>query len=205
MPSKSVITIAMTVGSRGEEVARDVAARLGYRYLNNEILDRAAEQAGVEATTIAAVEHSEPLVARIMRSLASLPMELGGYLSEELLVDETPTYRALIQSVVRSIAMEGKVVIAAHAAGISLAGTPELLRVFVTAPVETRITRVAAEQGISAVDARKAVAHSDHERERYFERFFHLSAELPTHYDLVGNTEVLSVETFAALIIGAAA
>lgn len=204
MPSKTVITIAMTDGAFAEEIAREVATRLGYRYINNEILDAAAEEAGVDAKTVAAVEHSESLIGRVMRSLASSPMEMGGYFSAEMVIDQTPGYRQLIQSVVRSIATEGQVVIGAHGASMSLAGSAGLLRVLVTAALETRVTRVAAERNISPADARKAVETTDRERKGYLERFFHIKNELPTHYDLVVNTEVLSVEAAAGLIASAA-
>jgi CMP/dCMP kinase len=205
MPSKSVITIAMTDGACAEEVARGAAQRLGYRYVNDQVIDRAAEQAGVDAKTLAAVEHSEPLVARILRGLAL------GFAADPTAVyvpvpvsDERPAYRALIQDVVRAVAAEGNVVIGAHGASVTLAGTPRLLRVFLTAPIETRIARVAAERNLSAAEARKEVEHTDRERKGYFERFFKLSAEQPTHYDLVVNTEVLSAETAVGLIATAA-
>ncbi len=202
--SKTVITIAMTDGAHADEVATETAKLLGYRYVNDEILDRAAEQAGVDAKAVAAVEHSESLVGRIMRSLSTFPMDMGGYGgSVALEVDQTPTYRSLIQEVVRSVAAEGKVVVGAHAAGMTLAGTPGLLRVFVTAPVTTRISRVAAERNVSKSEAEKEVHHTDRERKGYIDRFFH-TTELPTHYDLVINTEVLTPTASAALIASAA-
>ena len=204
MPSKSVVTIAMTDGACAEEVAREAARRLGFRYVNDEILDRAAELAGADAKAVAEVEHTQPLVARILRTLATMPLDMGGYISAETIVDETPGYRALIQDVVRSVAAEGQVVIGAHAGSMNLAGMPGLLRVFVTAPFETRVARVAEERGWNAAAARKEVEHTDRERRAYFQRFFQVDHELPTHYDLVVNTEVLSAEQAAGLIAAAA-
>ncbi len=81
---------------------------------------------------------------------------------------------------------------------------PDVLRVLITASEATRIDRVAADQGIDPKEAEKAVEESDKERERYFERIYELNRELPTHYDLVVNTDVLSTERAAATIVGAA-
>lgn len=204
MPSKSVVTVAMTDGAFAEEVAREAAKRLGYRYVDNEILDKAAELAGVDAKSIAEVEHTQPLVQRILRSLASMPMDVGGYVAAEFVMDESVAYRGLIQDVVRSVAADGHVVIGAHAASVTLAGMPGLLRVFVTAPGDVRASRIASARGCSAADARKQVEHTDRERQAYFDRFFHMGAERPTHYDLVVNTEVLAPEAAAGLIVTAA-
>jgi len=204
MPAKSVITIAMTDGSCAEEIAAETARRLGYRYLNVEIIDRAAALAGVDPATVAATEHSEPLVARILRNLAAIPVDTSGYVSPELLAARPPDYRALIRRVMRSAAEEGSAVIGAHAAGMTLAGMPGLLRVLVTAPLEVRVQRVAAERQVEPGAARKAVEHADAERRRYLQSFVHVGDEHPTHYDLVLSTEVLTPEQAVSIIVAAA-
>jgi ribosomal protein L18 len=48
-----VVTIAMTTGARAEQVGRLVAERLGFQYINDEIIDRAAEHAGVSRQDVA--------------------------------------------------------------------------------------------------------------------------------------------------------
>jgi cytidylate kinase len=92
----------------------------------------------------------------------------------------------------------------AHAAGMSLAGMPGLLRVLVTAPLEVRVQRVAAERQVEPGVARKAVEHADAERRRYLQSFVHVGEEQPTHYDLVLSTEVFTPEQGAAIIVAAA-
>ena len=46
---------------------------------------------------------------------------------------------------------------------------------------------------------------SDAGRRDYLKRFYKIDEELPTHYDLIVNTDVLSVEQAADLISRAAA
>ena len=52
--------------------------------------------------------------------------------------------------------------------------------------------------------ARKLVADSDAARADYFHRFYHLERELPTNYDLVVNTDVLTVEQAQAAVLAIA-
>ncbi len=204
MPSKPVITVAMTDGSCAEDVAVEAARRLAYRYVDEEIIERAASLAGVDPGTIGATEHSEPLVSRILRRMTAVPLETSGYIPPEWLADQTPAYRTLIKRVIHSVAAEGSVVIGSHAAALNLAGTAGLLRVLVTAPPGVRAHRLASERGIELATAQKAIEHADAERRKYFQRFFHLDHELPVHYDLVLNTEVLSPVQAAGLIVLAA-
>jgi len=53
-------------------------------------------------------------------------------------------------------------------------------------------------------EARKAVEESDRQRREYLRRFYDVREELPTHYDLVLNTDVLTVPAAAQLLVAAA-
>ena len=119
-------------------------------------------------------------------------------------VNLTSAYEDLIEQAVVETAQQGNVVILAHGASIPLAKVEHVLRVLVTASTSTRIERVAADQDLDSKQAEKTVEESDKERERYFERIYELNRELPTHYDLVVNTDVLSAEQAARIISSAA-
>ncbi len=43
----NIVTIARTLGSQGEEIAQTVATDLGYQYIDDAIITRAAEMTGV--------------------------------------------------------------------------------------------------------------------------------------------------------------
>jgi cytidylate kinase len=79
-----------------------------------------------------------------------------------------------------------------------------VLRVLVTAPEETRRDRLAQDGAMTAAEATESITKSDQGRGNYFRTFYKLEQELPTHYDLVLNTEVLTPEQVTALIVFAA-
>src|SRR2546427_9150854 len=143
-----VVTIAMTTGARAEQVGRLVAERLGFQYINDEIIDRAAEHAGVSRREVAEVERSPSLISRIITAIGSGPLnEYGTGLLAADEIDASPSYRRLIQEVIREVPAQGNVVILAHGASILLAGAPGLLRVLVTASPATRADRLIVECG----------------------------------------------------------
>ena len=197
-----VVTIAMTTGARAELVGRLAAEQLGFQFVDNEILDRAAEHAGVARQEVAEVEHSPSLISRIMSALGGsvVPTEYAGPPLTPDEIDPSPSYRRLIQDVIREVAARQNVVILAHGASILLAGKPGVLRVLVTASTATRAERLAAEKGSNERQAARDILHSDRERKSFFKRFHNLDEELPTHYDLVVNTDVLSAEGSARVI-----
>ena len=193
------------MGAQGEEVARAVAAALDFRYVDNEIITQAAERAGVSPETVAQNEKTQPLLTRILEAISKAPVE-PEMMAEQAThpVNLTSAYEDLIEQVIVDTAQQGNVVILAHGASVACAEVPDVIRVLVTASEATRADRVAADQDIDVNDAKKAVEESDKERERYFERIYELGRELPTHYDLVVNTDTLTTEQAAQIIAGAA-
>jgi cytidylate kinase len=110
----------------------------------------------------------------------------------------------LIRSVIEETAAAGSSVIVAHAASLALAGREGVLRVLVTASPRTRAQRLASAAGMDDKQAARAIKQSDAGRADYIKRFYSIGAELPTHYDLVVNTDRLGPEDAARLIVEAA-
>jgi hypothetical protein len=200
----TVVTISRTLAAGGEEVGFAAAMELGLRYADEEIIVRAAEKAGVSPETVADIERTPGLLARILEGMARTPPDPEGAGSPAMVSETRAGYQDLIERVIRETAAEGGVVIVAHAAGVPLTGTRGLLRAFITAPRETRIARLVRDAGTAEPDARKAVEESDRQRREYLKRFYDVKEELPTHYDLVLNTDVLTVPAAAQLLILAA-
>jgi cytidylate kinase len=200
----SVVTIARTAGAGGEEIGHAVAEQLGFRYADDEIIATAAENAGVSKEVIERAEHRPGLIARILDVMAGMPVEPQLYYGQALpmpsATEASRGYDELIRDVIVGTAEQGNVVIVAHGSGICLAGKDGVLRVLVTAPPDVRAARLAASANADIGRATKAVASSDGERRDFLRRFYDVREELPTHYDLVVNTDALTAQQAAALI-----
>jgi cytidylate kinase len=139
--------------------------------------------------------------------MAGLPMEPSVYYVQALSAprEASPAgYDELIRDVIIENANQGKVVIVAHGAGICLAQSKDALRVFVTASPDVRVQRLSEGAKTDAEKAKKAIGQSDADRADFLRRFYGLRHEDETNYDLVINTDRLSVEDTAALVLAAA-
>jgi len=206
--TRTVVCISHAAGAGGEEVGRLVAERLGFLYVNEEIVARAAAKGGVDAADVADEERRKSLAARALNAIAQGGGEawaLGavGPLSsrEELDSDDI---RSLIRETIEQTAARGMAVIVAHAASYAIGHGDGVLRVLVTASPETRTTRVAEAGGLDQAGAARAVKESDAGRADYLKRFYDVREESPTHYDVVLNTDALTLEQAAELISQAA-
>lgn len=100
------------------------------------------------------------------------------------------------------MASRGQVVIGSHAASIPLAGRGDVLRTLITASFDARVER-AARDGRRRNPA-QFVRDNDAGRAGYFQRFYGIANELPTHYDLVINTDAWAADEAADIIVAAA-
>ena len=201
----TVIAISRAIGAGGEDLGSSVASALGFRYVDNEIINRASELAGATVAEVSRVEARKGLMTRILENLARAnagAMPAAGVPDMAALYENpTPIYEQLIVDVIRETAAEGNVVIVAHGASIPLAGTQGLLRVLVTASKEIRGARVARTSGLTFERAEKQVEDSDRGRADYFRRFYNVDREEATHYDLVVNTDIVSIDQATQLIL----
>jgi cytidylate kinase len=216
--SFSVVCISRTIAAGGEMIGQAVSQRLGFRYVDEEVIAKAAEKAKVDPKVVAAAEHKQALIKRLIQSIGAVqgmadPVGFAAVLPPEAYfsagLSPIPTipedHRALIREAIREIASEGQAVIVAHAASMALAGREGVLRVLVTASPETRARRlVSGNREMSEADAVAAVRQSDRERRDYFNRFYKIKEELPTNYDLVVNTDMLTPERAVNIILHAA-
>lgn len=189
----TVVCISRTMGAEGEYVGRLVASSIGFDYVDEDLVARAAQRGGVSSEDVADAERRKSLIRRLLTNLGTgsgvesygLAPVAGGELPDDM--------RALIREAIEEVAARGNVVIVAHAASFALAGREGALRVLVTASPETRAGRYEG-----------SIKDSDAERADYLRRFYGVEHELPTHYDVVLNTDAVSVEQAAGLVAHAA-
>ena len=207
--NRTVICVSHATGAGGTDLGRLVAEKLGFRLVDEEIVTRAAENQNVTADDLADVERRKSLLSRILREVAigaaSGPAEL---FVTPYAVEPQPaknSLRALIRQSINETADEGNVVIVSHAASYALVDRDNVLRVLVTASPETRVRRLADTNGLDEKQATKSIGAEDAGRADYLKRFYGVADELPTHYDLVINTDVIPADKWSELVVNAAA
>src|SRR5260370_18815036 len=122
-----VVCISRSAAAGGELIGKVVSQRLGFRYVDEEIVERAAEKAQVDAKVVEAAEHKQPFIRRLIDSMAAsegfidpLAFTTGLPLAAYYQSGMTPPsglskdYRVLIREAIREIAGAGQAVILAH-------------------------------------------------------------------------------------------
>jgi len=200
-----VVCVSQSTGSGGDEIGKRIAEELGYLYVDEDIVARAAVAGGLEPGEVADEERRKSYATRVLETLA----EGGGdawtlAAAAGVEVVRPADVRALIRETVVQTAARGNVVIVAHAASHAVAPGPQMLRVLVTASPETRARRVAETEQVGESEAARTIKDSDAGRRDYLKRFYSVDPESPTDYDVIVNTDHLSTEQAAAIVLRAA-
>lgn len=206
---RSVVCISHQTGAGGSEVGRLVAEQLGFRYVDEELVIQAASEGGVEAAAIADEERRKSLIANLLESFGrggtAEALAIGGFAPMSMELGRTSEdLRALIRQAIEETAARGKAVIVSHAASHAIGGRSDALRVLVIASPKTRADRLREAQSLDQAAAARAIREADANRVDYLKRFHDVGEEQPTQYDLVLNTDHLSLVEAAGLISTAA-
>lgn len=198
-----LITVSRQYGAGGSEVARRVAEALGWRLVDNELVERVAARAGVPPAEVAELEERTPsFVERLAGVLAAATPELFPPPTGTVPELSEPTLVRITERVVAEVAAEGRVVLVGRAAPAVLARERDALHVKLVASPAFRARMTAERLGVDVKEAERVVARTDARRERYHREHYGRDWNDPTHYHMVLNTERLGFDGATAAILG---
>jgi cytidylate kinase len=180
----SIVAMSETLGSLGEEIGREVGRVTGYEFADREIIAKAAEQFGDSLFELAHVTEERPTLW-------------------ERVSDTKRHYLAAVEAVLFEMAARDRVILSGRGSTILLAEIAHVLRLRVTAPAHVRARRVEQQQGLTYEAAHDLVDETDHERASRIKFLYHVDWTDPLLYDLVLNTERVSVERAVSLVLEA--
>ena len=180
----SAITISRQMGSQGDELASQVAERLGWRRVCRDLINQAAIEAGVPQVALAELD------------------ELG-FFGLRPRAKDWQAYRHQVERIITDLADKGAVVIVGRGGQMVLRGRPDVLHVRIIAPLETRVTQLQRAKNISAESARAILEASGKGRARYIRRSYGISLDDPTLYHVVINTGLLELSQATNLVVQA--
>lgn len=204
-----VVTIARQVGTAGEEVAQGVADALGFRYVDYQIIQAAADEANVSPETVSEAEHMPSLMTRILEALARSPaIPAAGWVDPVSLtaspLSMSTDYRRFIERVILDLAEQGNCVILGHGSQVVLRNRVDTVSALITGSNEHRARRIMAGMGVDEKLALKTVERTDSERIDYFHRFYDTGWLTPCTYDLCLSTDHLNPSQAADVVVCAA-
>jgi cytidylate kinase len=171
----SVITISRGSYSRGEIVARMVAAKLGYECIGREVLLEASKEFNIQEVKLVRAIHDAPSI-----------LERFTYGKEK--------YISFIQTAILKHFLKDNVVYHGLAGHFFVPGISHVLKVRIIADMEDRVQREMESEGISQEEALRILKKDDNERRRWSQHLYGIDTWDPSLYDLVIHIGRIRVE-----------
>ena len=181
---KNVIAIGRQFGSGGHDIGKVLAEKLGYDFYDAEIIQMTA---GTTGYTPEFVKKKEEIMTNSL--LYDLVNQM--YLNTDR-QDEAPKdkiFEAECQ-VVRNLAKKGNCVIVGRCADYVLRNSGNCLKVFFSAPLVSRIRRVAQRQNISEGEAKATVQKNEKLRADNYRYYTRRMWGAAGNFDLSLNTDL---------------
>lgn len=194
MGRQMVITIGRNFGSNGRIIGEKLAQRLGVRFYDRNLIEIAAKESGLDWKVVGNAD--EKLLGHFLK------FNLGLDIIQENENDKI--YRAQ-EEVIRSIVKnEESCVIVGRGADYVLRNHPEVLKVFIYAPYNIRISTVMERYNFSREEAEKVVRHMDKTRRNYYEYFTDRNWDQKEGKDLLIDSSEFGIDGTVSLIKAAA-
>ena len=203
-PRRLTVTIARQMGSGGSYIGRLIADDLGLRYIDREVLHRAAEALGLAADEVEAREERVSSLLERMFGVFGFGQPDGPYtppplrqVSDKQLFDKET-------EIMKSIADEGDAVIIGRGAVHVLRRHSAMFNILCIAPLRFRVERVMKIYHIADPHtARALVQESDQMRRRCFAKMTGYDWTCADNYHFCIDTSLLPLAEAADLIIRA--
>ena len=193
MEDKIIITIGREYGCGGRSVAEAAGRMLGIPVYDNDLLTQAAADNGFSMDMFKKRDEKRHLFS--LSALFSSPQSnTTNYLSDNALFQ-------MQSETIKSIAAKGSCIIVGRCADYILRGEPDILKVFLTAPLEERIRRTMDRIGVDEETARKIIARKERNRINYYNGYTLGKWGYASTYDLCLNTSLLGIEGSAEVIV----
>ena len=183
-PHKNVIVIGRQYGSGGHDIGKLLADKLGYEFYDREIIKMAAGTTGLTAEFIE--KREEAMTNSLLYDLVNQMYQYG---NEK---EEAPKDRIFEaeSKVIRELAENGNCVIIGRCSDYLLKDDSHVLKVFFTAPVESRIKCVMKRLGMEANDAQHKIRKEDKLRADNYHYYTGRMWGAAANFDLTLNTDM---------------
>ena len=226
-----VITFNGPVGAGSFEIGPRVAHRLGLDYVDRLILAEKARRIGATVEAVATKEKrvgdlrdritrfiqttlersalsgtgSEPyfgpgldiLLTREYSEIPDEPITSAHQLEDKHFLDVT-------KAVILDLARAGNVVINGRGSNMILKDMPGVLHVGLVAHLDTRVRTIMRREHLDEKEARAFAIREEKARLRYFQRFFGIDPNHPSHYHLMLNMDNVSIDAAVDIVVAAA-
>ncbi len=193
MSDNLVITIGREYGSGGHEIGQKIAAQLGIKCYDRELLELAAKDSGLCPEIME--NHDEKPTNSFLYSLVMDTYSMG-FSSAATYLDMPINHKVFLAQfeAIKKLADRESCVIVGRCADYALEDYPNMVSVFIKAPLSSRVTRIMERNNVSEDKAFEMIAKRDKKRASYYNYYSSKKWGEAKSYDLCLDSSKVGIE-----------
>ncbi len=198
MNSNLVITIGRQYGSAGRHIGEELAAKLGIKFYNNELISLAAQKSGMAHHVVE--EANEKATNSLLYTLAMGSSFWGGNAGVAFDMPINDKLFVTQSDIIKELADEGPAVFIGRCADYVLRGYPNLIKLFIYAPMDFRAEHIAELHNVTPDKAKDIIVKTDKRRANYYNYYTGQKWGKLENFDLAVDSSRLGIETTAEML-----
>lgn len=199
--TKTVITIGRQYGSCGRIIGQKLAAELGIKCYDKELLEHAANDSGICKELFE--NHDEKPTSSLLYSLVMDTYSFG--YSPAAFTDMPMNHKIFLAQfdAIKKLAQEGPCVMVGRCADYALSEMNNCMNVFIHADQQLRIQRICERYDLKPHKAKEAVIKMDKSRSSYYNYYTNKKWGEASEYHLCVDSGKYGVDGSVSLILNA--
>lgn len=191
MNNPIIINIGRQLGSGGHDIGRMLAQDFGAQYYDREILNIAAKESGFSEEFFEKNDERKGFLRTFLHlpytnNTASESFYLNNFSQESLFKFQSDA--------IRKEAAKSSCVFVGRCADYVLRDFPNTVNIFITAPIQFRISNISKKMGVSPDEARKIIELGEKRRAEYYNYYTGKKWGASQSYDLCIDASILGLE-----------
>jgi len=184
-----IITIGREYGSGGRFIAQKLAEKLGIKFYDQDLINKAAEESGISMAVFKNFDEKRDSIFASTTSMYSYDISLG-----------QRVFLAQFDAIKKIAEENESCVIVGRCADYVLRDDQNLVSVFICAPVEDKIERAIKYYGVNPAKAPNIIIKMDKKRKSYYNFYTDREWGKARTYDICINSKIGIDESVNAIV-----
>ena len=194
-----IVTVSREAYCGGDELAKSLADKLGFKFYDRELISLASEKSGIHEEHFESIE-KKPTNSILYSVVMGMYTSRGAYVRLDDVLTDDKIYK-IQADIIREMAEHGNCVFVGRCSDYILRNNAKCVNIFLHGNEKDRISRVMKEQNVSESEASKIISRADKKRRSYYNYYTNREWGEVSNYDLTINLSSVSEDKAVDLVI----
>ncbi len=194
-----IVTVSREAYCGGDEFAKMLADKAGFKFYDREIISLASQKSGIHEEHFESVE-KKPTNSILYSVVMGMYSSRGAYVKLDDVLTDDKIYKVQAD-IIRDMAAQGNCVFVGRCSDYILRNNEKCFNIFLRGDLDDRVKRAMNEQNASEAEAKKIVSRADKKRRSYYNYYTNREWGNINNYDIALNLSKISEKDAVEVIL----